>query len=1261
MGATHDVFIIHGTDDRTRAEALRQALLDQGLRPFIRDDLPPGSVWMTEVPAAQQGSAITAVLVSKALWSSDPAYAAHDHFSRELLDTAIDRMGRGDEQHRIIPILLDRLEAEDLPHGLRTIVPLSLPTDDDWPTVAHSIRQLVDATRGVPGARPAAEVRRQARIRFDGRASIPQLPRCFVQRPEEVEPLKAKLLGADYDAVGITSRAASQDHKALGLQGMGGLGKTVLAMALAHDPDVRAAFPDGIYWLDVGRGAPIEERQAALARLLGDASPRSENWIEGRRKLWKITASLRCLIILDDVWEEKTAEAFNQFGQHVKLLVTTRIAGVLGEFEAYPHRVDVLDSEQAHQLLLAQAGQRREDLTARALSASEALADECGGLPLALALIGALIADGTHSFESALREMQASHLEDFEHKLKNYQHRSVFIALDMSVRALDREDRRLTAAFHALSVLEEDSRIPAAALQTLLSPVFARPRKARVAISRLVQRNLLFASSETYSMHDLYHDYLREVVDDIPAAHRQAVEAYRRLAPDGWHTVPNDGYIETALCRHLHEGGLGDELLPLLLDLRWLAMRLERAPENGRVESLLRDFRYRPDDRAFELLEHALRLSVPALGREHGQLASQMLGRLSELEVEGLDGLMAQARRPKPGAWFEPLRASLTSPGGSLMQTLEVGRPLRSVALTGDRLLIGDDRGQVREYDLATGALTRLMGEETEDVDVRAIAPILDEWRVLLGTDGGRLEVWRLLDGERVWIQPDAGAPIRSLAVEDDGDFAWVGRKDGTLERWDLQAGERLESREAHEGAVNGLAILEGGKKIVSVGDDGRIVLWARAQAEPVAELGARGEPALCAVAITRDAVAVGFADHVIEARQLDGRLKYTLTGHGGAVRAMSFMPAQRWLVSGADDHGIKVWDADGREVLARLGHHGNLIHGLVGTPAGDRVISVSTDRKAKIWDPSSGGLSEEQLAHTDWIRTVALGPGGEWGVTASRDGTAKVWEIASGRLLATVGDGGASVESVAVVPDRDEIALGLENGDIELWGWRTPARRLRLRGHGKTIAAIDLLPGGRLISGSYDTTIRVWDLESGQSLRTFEQHDSKVRALCVTPNGRFVLSADASCNLLRWSVEFGEVVCTYGGHQKFVRAIAVDPQMAYVLTGSEDTRVRLFDFETGALIRCFEGHAERVRGAAFVGDGAHIASASSDDTVTLWRLDTGEITVRFFGDSPITGMAVVDPGRIFAAEVEGLMHILILRDRRSPKGTADVEGANRR
>lgn len=138
--------------------------------------------------------------------------------------------------------------------------------------------------------------------------AVPELPPGFLEQRERIKALRDLLL-VDLQKPVVVSGAAAR----VGLQGMGGIGKSVLASALAHRPEVRRAFPDGIFWITLGQKPPLAELQRWLAKELGDAALFADEFT-GKECLRKLLDGRKALLVLDDVWQREHAEAFNVIG-----------------------------------------------------------------------------------------------------------------------------------------------------------------------------------------------------------------------------------------------------------------------------------------------------------------------------------------------------------------------------------------------------------------------------------------------------------------------------------------------------------------------------------------------------------------------------------------------------------------------------------------------------------------------------------------------------------------------------------------------------------------------------------------------------------------------------------------------------------------------------------------------------------------------------------------------------------------------------------
>src|SRR5262249_31523792 len=119
-------------------------------------------------------------------------------------------------------------------------------------------------------------------------------------------------------------------------------------------------------------------------------------------------------------------------------------------------------------------------------------------------------------------------------------------------------------------------------------------------------------------------------------------------------------------------------------------------------------------------------------------------------------------------------------------------------------------------------------------------------------------------------------------------------------------------------------------------------------------------------------------------------------------------------------------------------------------------------------------------------------------------------------------------------------------------------------QGHTKPVASVVLSSDGRrAVSTSYDSTLRVWDLESGKTLRMLHGYSSSAKGVALTPDDRRVVSADYKA-LRVLDLDSGQSIHTLRGHTGWIKAMTVTPNGRRVVFGSDDGTLRLWDLKDG-------------------------------------------------------------------------------------------------
>ncbi len=229
----------------------------------------------------------------------------------------------------------------------------------------------------------------------------------------------------------------------------------------------------------------------------------------------------------------------------------------------------------------------------------------------------------------------------------------------------------------------------------------------------------------------------------------------------------------------------------------------------------------------------------------------------------------------------------------------------------------------------------------------------------------------------------------------------------------------------------------------------------------------------------------------------------------------------------------------------------------------------------------------------------------------------------------------GGQIHTVAITPVNlqssrgflNAIASGSSDNTIKLWDLAT-GQLIRsfgkwFFGHSSLIHQVAFNYNSEVLaSASWDETIKLWQVNSGKEIRTLKGHKNSVNSIAFSPNGKLLASGSADFTIKLWDNYTGRETHTLLGHSESVWSVSWSPFPVnfpngfgiLLASGSADFTIKLWEINTGREISTLEGHSLFVNTVAFSPNGQLLASGSSDNTIKIWEVSTGREIYTFEG-----------------------------------------------
>lgn len=1101
---------------------------------------------------------------------------------------------------------------------------------------------------------------------------VPQRPVVFVSRPELLNRVRERLYRLQKEPGWVT------------IFGMAGSGKSVLAAeAVRHHSLIEECFPGGIHWLSIGQlDKPdlLVKIQSLCFRLeqgldpqLHHRPPNSLDEAKERLRFLMLRRYPRSLLILDDIWDSTVLKAFDI---QCRIMLTTRNRSLVDSVSGAKFEVEVesgLDEKKGLEILALYTNSKIHGLPEEART----IVRECKGSPLVVSLIGALLKEKPNRWRYYLSQLQQKQFRRIR-KSSSYDYDALDQAMAASIEVLPEEHREL---YKDLTVLEKDIKVPAKVLSILWDLPL---EEVEDILEEFANKSLLFVDSNNkpylYYLHDLQLDFLIEQNrNEIESLHTKIVRQYQQYYRDGHPTSGDEEclYWIRFLTDHMAKANLIQELYSLMFSLDWVTIKSQvMSPahlindyiayglildkENSEVRSQFQEFlalnghqlEHRPD-------VVQLALSEPYSSEVYRQARIQALQQSSGgklffdwLNKKCVENPSLLVIHPHQGSLYsacfshngtkiascgasKSLKVFKSTSGEKLMELQAHDDEVLCCAFSPDDHLIAtcsSDR-KVKVWNVERAMLIRVFEEEHEE-QVNHCQFTNTTRRLLLATCSNdkflNVKLWNLNKPSSQNTMFGHFEPVNHCCFSPDDAFVSTSSNDGTVKLFQVSSANEWKTIDVkalfdsdEEVLVKCSTWTADGKRIACAAKNA-VWVFDIETADMLFEIRTNrlSMVQFCQACPTSNLLAIAYSDYGVELWDLESNKKMAdCSGHLSWVQRLQFAPDGSQLLSCSDDQTVRLWETKKVHTSSsiRLKRESDVIF------SDEEVIVSAADycNRLQVHDGKKGQLLFQSEEKSSRIRCTCLCRQLSVVALGQENGTVQVLEVPSGKLLASLQGHEKTVFYCIFTQNGQTLITSSEDTTIRVWRWQSGECKV-LQGHTEQVRCFSLLSNrpteSTLLSWSFDGTVKLWDLKSGQILQDIDAHRGAILSCHVSPNRSLFTTTSADKTAKVWSCESWDCVHTLKGHFECVRSCRFSWDSRRIATGDDNGEIRLWSVKDGSLLKICsrEGkdgvdslHGGWVTDLHFSPDNTLLVSTGG--YIKWWDVERGEALQTFY------------------------------------------------
>ncbi len=543
---------------------------------------------------------------------------------------------------------------------------------------------------------------------------------------------------------------------------------------------------------------------------------------------------------------------------------------------------------------------------------------------------------------------------------------------------------------------------------------------------------------------------------------------------------------------------------------------------------------------------------------------------------------------------------------------------------------------------LPKGAVQRLGTLRMRYGGVSDLAYLPDGRGVIL--TGTYVDIWDLAKGEMQSRTQVAAAGLASARLRTDGKALLLGAGDGTVYEWDFEKLAVVRQWETGQGGLRSACYSPDGKRLLTAGaSPPGLMEFDLESGQKTADIKTGFATTRCGAIYGPDgktAIMGGGYNHLLEHRDLATGELLRKWGTNYEAKDIELSPDGTCLLMGVEScaEEYKLSDYSLLHRYDPVPGEAGRCYALDYAPARNEAVLGLRTGAIYRFDRETGKEVMSWMAHDGPIMSICVSPDCQW-VLSWGGGLVQEANMDTGQPHVRWERHSGSVGAVAFAPSGDRLISGSADATLRVWDPTTGKCELIIEGAKLGAYALDVSPDRqRVAAGCKDSVVREYSLADGKLLRELDGHRGYVRSVAYTHDGSRLLSSADDGSVCVWTTDATEPAMRLEGHRGGVLSVAVAPDDSIVLSGGRDGTVRIWDLADGKLLETFKEHRGWVEAVAFAGKGRYGLSTGRDGRILRWNLDSRELAGEIVNGGWVYSMSASPDGtKVYCSSGNGV------------------------